>query len=68
MLPLETADDVGEDGDVAMELEVLGGTALMQIWVSGEFNPRRMGSLQSAKEASEAEPTDDAVMVGDGLF
>jgi len=39
MLPLETAHDVGRDENVAMELEVLSDTALMQIWASGEFNP-----------------------------
>jgi hypothetical protein len=40
-------DGIGEDRDGELELELLGGVALMQTLVFRVINPWRIGSLQS---------------------
>jgi hypothetical protein len=67
MLALESADVIG-GGDGELGLELLGSMALMQMSVSKEINPRRIGSLQSWNEPLPAELGGDAVTVDDGLL
>jgi hypothetical protein len=62
------ADGIGEDRDGVLELELLGGVALMQTLVSRVINPWRIGSLQSWNGLNAAKLIGGAVTAGDGLL